>query len=73
MFSGDVRLFSKLSDNSKTTAESSTLFMEHILNGSSVSFSRQVLVVLHDIDFRQRFSDICQLGHSRTQTTVGMP
>ena len=46
MFSSDdVRLFfSKLTDNSKTVAESSTLFIEHILNGSSVTFSRQVLV-----------------------------
>ena len=45
MFSSDVRLiFAKPTDNSKTTAESSTLFIEHILNGTSVSFSKQVLV-----------------------------
>ena len=45
MFSRDVRLFfSKPTNNSKTTAESSTLFIEHILNGSSISFARQVLV-----------------------------
>ena len=45
MFSSDVRLFfSKPTDNSKTTAELSTLFIKHILNGSGVSFSRQVLV-----------------------------
>ena len=45
MFSSDVKLFfSKPTDNSTTTVESSTLFIEHILNGSSVSFSRQVLV-----------------------------
>ena len=45
MFNSDVRLFfSKQTDNRKTTAESSTVFTEHILNGSSISFSRQVLV-----------------------------
>ena len=46
MFSSDVAkvTFLKPTGNSKTTAESSTLFMEHILNGNSVSFSRQVLV-----------------------------
>ena len=45
MISIDVRLFfSKPTNNSKTTAESSTLFIKHILKGSSVSFSRQVLV-----------------------------
>ena len=43
IFSSDVT-FLKPTDNSKTTAESPNLFMEHILNGSSVSFSRQVLV-----------------------------
>ena len=40
MFSSNVRLFfSKPTDNSKSTAELSKLFIEHILNGSSVSFS----------------------------------
>ena len=37
MFSSDVKLhFSKQTNNSKTTAESSSVFTEHILNGSSI-------------------------------------
>ena len=42
MCSSDVRLFSSKPTDNNT--ESSTLFIEHILNGSSVCFSRQVLV-----------------------------
>ena len=44
MFSSDVRLFFRSQPTTAKLQQSSTLFMEHILNGSNVSFARQILV-----------------------------